>query len=241
MKFLKHIVFLGLLLCAFVGHAQLTVPDYRMNVSYGGTSQDNFRNIEIGANKDVINLLGKRLRLGLGLRLNWNRIPEASYTTALYQLQNTNDQFIDTFSFSQGSFFSGNLYINGEFYLLKKWSIGVNADLLGYGFGSRRRGTFRPGEDAQNAGVMTQKNILYKSTRAAVFDFSNPEGNLTSQLFIRFDPTPRLSLRGGLAISNVELHTPEDRYGPDLYNRFGRRYSYFFGGISIHFLQEEKE
>ena len=222
-----------------MGFSQLTVPDYKMNVSYGGASQDNFRNIEVGVHKDVINLLGKRLRLGLGLRCNWNRVPEARYTTSIYQLEKTGNEFIDTFSFAKGSFFSANLYINGEFYLTKKWSIGVNADLLGYGFGSNNRGTFRPGTDAQNSGVMIQKNVVFKSSRTAVFDFSNPEGNLTSQLFVRFDPTPRLSLRGGMAISNVELYTPDDRYGPDLYNRFGRRYSYFFGGISIHFLQEE--
>ncbi len=242
LKYIYISLFLGL---SFLSQAQneppaevlKAIPDYRFNLSYAWSPTDAVRHVELGLNKDIINLRENKLRLGLGVRMGIQDNQNISFTTAHPTLKSS-DATIDTLFNDRVLSVAFNFYANGEYFLLKNLSVGINLDLLGVSTGGDSKAFYRPGAHSKANGFIAESGITSFPTKANAFSSGNSKGSLNSQLYVRYEPFRRVGIRAGFAYLFQEFST-EQTLGSNSAYRYENNGMAFFVGITFNRIQEK--
>ncbi|MBO6517422.1 MAG: hypothetical protein JJ975_12815 [Bacteroidia bacterium] len=213
------------------------IPDYRFNVSYAWRPSQPIQHLEIGLNKDLLNLKQDQIRLGLGVRAGIQDNNGVPFTTAHADLKKS-DGNIDTLSLDRVQSFAFNFYANAEYYLMEKLSVGMNLDLLGFTAGQEFDGTFLPGSASRQAGHTSDNTVTAFPTSSNAYSSQNSKGSLNAQLFVRFEPFRRVGLRGGFSYLFQEFST-ENGYGANEAYRFENNGLGFFIGVTFNRIEEK--
>lgn len=157
----------------------------------------------------------ERLRFDYGLRASSFVAANQYYTTApakftsprqdlLTIFSETIDANIDTITTATGQTNSINLFIGFEYNVYRRWSVGMNIDLLGLSFGASKRfniisSSFDPDQSPVIEAKPTPFNLLLTS--------DNDLGSLNSEFFARYSPEGKLSFKAGLTFIFSEYTT----------------------------------
>ena len=214
-----------------------TIPDYRFNLSYARNANEGVQHVELGLNKDIINVYQEKVRLGFGVRLGLQDNRDVRFTTAHATIKDK-EANIDTLILDVGQSGAVNLYLNAEYQILKKLSVGVNLDLLGTSFGAEEKGVYRPGTMSQGGGYQAEAEVVASPTSANAFSMGNSKGGLNSQLYVRFEPARRFGIRAGLAYLFQEYSTAR-AFGSFSSYRYENNVPAFFIGVTFNRIEEK--
>ncbi len=178
-------------------------------------TKGNFSIIALSVNR--LHGLGKshRFRIGYGLRLASAFGTETDYRTAPAKLTSGKQSIatlfsenipanLDTIRFAKTQINSLNASISLEYAVTRKFSVGANIDAIGFSFGGSQTGTFiskgRTGltGTAQPASP-TSFNLLLIG--------DSDLGGLSSEYYVRYQATPKFSVRGGISFQFTEYTT----------------------------------
>jgi hypothetical protein len=205
------------------------IPEYHFNLSYTTVLEDDIQHAEIGLNKDLINVLDNKLRLGLGVRVGIQDNQNISFTSAHASIKK-NEEHRDTLFHGRVQSAAFNFYFNGEYHLSKHISFGLNLDLLGISTGSKTDADYKPGVTSQNNLYYPIDEVESVSTAANAFSLGNSKGCLNAQVYAKVALSRKVAFRLGAAYLFQEFSTTE---GYGAFNSY--RYEYNTVGIFAGF------
>lgn len=161
----------------------------------------------------------RRFRIGYGLRLTSAFGRDTDYKTAPPELVKGAgkgsvvglftpdlDENIDTLRLPQTQGHSVNLSANLEYVLSRRIEIGFNIDVIGFTFGPNQSGTFIANSPVRSSLSGTVQEVRLTSFNLLLGDKSD-RGSLNSEGYVRYQFTPRFSLRTGLSFQFNEYTT----------------------------------
>jgi hypothetical protein len=212
------------------------IPEYHFNLAYTGVVND-VEHIEVGLNKDLINLASNNLRLGLGIRMGLQDSKPKNYTSAHTDIKGIDDH-LDTLQLGRVQSVSFNMYFNGEYFVSKHISFGMAVDLLGISTGLTYEGDYAPGVTSQEYRYFPTEEVEAKPTESNAFWFGNSKGCLNTQLYTRIPLSRKVSMRLGVSYLFQEFST-ELGYGAFKSYRFENNNLAFFAGITFNRFDEK--
>ncbi|MFT5723714.1 MAG: hypothetical protein ACI9JN_000831 [Bacteroidia bacterium] len=213
------------------------IPEYHFNLSYTFVHPESIQHLEIGLNKDIINLYSNKVRLGLGVRAGIQDNFNVDFTSAHSSIKdNANNR--DTLYHKRLQSASFNLYFNGEYHVSKHVSFGLNLDVLGVSTGLKTDATYRPGITSQQLGYTVVDDVETQPTAANAFSFGNSKGSLNTQLYAKIELSRKVAFRAGIGYLFQEFST-EKGYGANNSYRFEYNTAAFFAGITFHRFDEK--
>ena len=161
----------------------------------------------------------RRVRVGYGLRLTSAFGRNTDYRTAPPELVKGKgkasviglfskdlDENIDTLRLPQTQAHSINVSFTLEYALSRRVALGVNIDAIGFTFGSQQSGTFIASGPVRSPLTGTVQEARLTAFNLLLGDKSD-RGSLNSEGYVRYQFTPRVSLRTGLSFQFNEYTT----------------------------------
>lgn len=214
-----------------------TIPEYHVNLSYGWNTSEGIQHVELGLNKDLFNFKDDKIRIGFGVRMGVQDNAKRSYTTAHPTIKD-NAADIDSIYLDKAVSVALNFYLNAEYYLTDKISVGGNMDLLGISMGPDYDAGYMPGTTSIQKGWVAENKVNAFATRANAFSFGNSKGCLNSQLYVRAEPFRKVSFRFGLAYLFQEFSTDRS-FGAYSAYRFENNKMALFAGVTFNRFDEK--
>jgi hypothetical protein len=185
-----------------------------------------------------------RFSIGSGLRFNAYLGKNRYYITAPAKLTSgkTGPQVlfienvpenIDTFLVKTAQVNSFNLFIDFAYRLTGKIGMGFNIDVVGFSFGKQTRGNYINGYEGKNVNAhVSPFNLLLIS--------DNDLGMLNSELYLKYELTDKISVRGGAQFLFTEYTTDvEVQELPEPNDRFRKKSLMFSLGVSLKLKSNE--
>lgn len=172
-------------------------------------------------------LKSKKLRLGYGLRIGGFGGSRLTYITAPARL--TIDQStIDTLMVQNPLSMYLNAAITAEYYIVKKFKVGFNIDLIGLGFGTKSDVSFISSE---NDGAYPTSLEAKPTTLNLLLIGDRDIGQVTSDFYVGYQFTDNIGMRAGLSFVFSEYTT--DQVLTNDNDRF--RYKAMMGFIALSY------
>lgn len=185
------------------------IPEYHFNLAYAtNIKPEGIQHIEVGLNKDLVNVFNNKLRLGLGVRLGIQDSKNPVFTSAHASIKGDADN-LDTLFADRVQSAGFNFYFNGEYIFAKHQSFGLTLDLLGISAGLNYDAVYLPGVTSRQYGYYTVQDVEMYPTASNAFSFGNAKGNLNTQLYYRIELSRKLSFRIGASYLYQEFSTDE--------------------------------
>jgi|GEM_PF-333719 len=158
----------------------------------------------------------KRLKIGYGVRITTYFGFDRNYVTAPARLtsgvtgpmvafsDNITENF-DTVFFSRPQTNSINAFIMIQYTFLNRWDIGLNLDLFGISFGTKKIGQYVSSKNSP--GEFNVAQDAYPTGFNLFLTSDNNIGNLTSEVYIRFWITNQWAVKGAFLYANTEYTT----------------------------------
>lgn len=213
------------------------IPEYHFNLAYANGQSSSIQHIELGLNKDLINVLDNKLRLGLGVRMGIQDNKNISFTSAHASIKG-NENHLDTLSLDRVQSAAFNFYFNGEYHVSKHISFGTTLDLLGISAGVKTEGEYLPGATSQEFGYYALPEVEAYPTPSNAFSLGNSKGCLNAQLYAKIALSRKVALRLGVSYLYQEFST-DHGYGAFKSYRFENNGMAFFGGFTFNRFDEK--
>jgi len=178
-------------------------------------SNGDFSVIALSANR--LHGLGRshRFRVGYGLRLASAFGSNTDYRTAPAKLTSGNQSIvalfsedipanIDTLRFGTSQFNSLNVSINLEYAVTRRFSVGANIDAIGFSSGGKQTGTFT---SKSRTGLTGTAQPASPTAFNLLLIGDSDLGSLSSEYYVRYQASPKLSIRGGFSFQFNEYTT----------------------------------
>ncbi len=158
-----------------------------------------------------------RFRIGYGLRLASAFGSNADYRTAPANLTSGNQSIvalfsndlianIDTVRFPKTQINSLNVSINLEYAVTRRFSVGANIDAIGFSFGGKQTGTFTANSPVRSSLSGTAQEASPTTFNLLLISDSDL-GSLSSEYYVRYQASSKISVRGGLSFQFNEYTT----------------------------------
>jgi hypothetical protein len=225
-------VFLALV--SFVAQAQ---REHHADLSFG-FGQNN-SSISGNVVKNFKLLKSEKLHLGFGARAGFTFASGTQSFTTAPAKHTKNKTGIDTLLVDKPHFITANLTLNASYHFTSKWAIGANVDLAGLTFGKKRTADFYPSALSQSEGprrtAMMDSTTVKTMRSNFYFTGDRNKGTLYSELFIRYTPTERYSIKAGYNFI-ISEYTTTTRVGYKDNYRFRNSYGQFIIGFGYNFI-----
>lgn len=187
--------------------------------------------------RNFLLLPSEKLRLGVGIRGGYVFGNPAVFTTAPAKHTSVAGG-IDTLKVENPQFFSFNISLNAGYFLTPKISLGGSLDFAGLTFGMKRDADFYPGQAALSDNPQRQalKDTRVKPMRNNIYlTGDRNKGTLISELYIRYAPVERISVKAGYGFL-ISEYASTNRIGYKDNYRFRYTSGQFVLGIGYHFI-----
>ena len=126
------------------------IPEYHFNLAYARSFSDTkIQHVELGLNKDLINVFNNKLRLGLGVRIGIQDNQYPVFTSAHASIKGDKNNHDTLFLLDRVQSAAFNFYFNGEYHVAKHSSFGLTLDLLGVSGGLKSDAVYIPGPTSE--------------------------------------------------------------------------------------------
>lgn len=213
------------------------IPEYHFNLAYASGLSSDVQHLEVGLNKDLVNVLSNKLRLGLGVRIGVQDNKDMGFTSAHASIKG-NESHLDTLLFDRVQSGAFNFYFNGEYHVSKHVSFGTTLDLLGISTGIKSDATYAPGATSQAYGYYRVEEVEAYPTASNAFSLGNSKGCLNAQLYAKIALSRKVAIRVGMSYLYQEFST-DNGYGAFSSYRFENNNVAFFGGVTFHRFDEK--
>ena len=211
--------------------------EHHVDLTYG--IGQNTSSISANVVKNFKLLKSEKLHIGVGGRAGFTFASNSQSFTTAPAKHTKNKAGIDTIIVNKAHFITANLTLNASYHFTKSWAIGANVDLAGLTLGKKKKADFYPSALSQSEGPKTKvfmDSTTVKTMRTNFYFTGNRnKGTLYSELFIRYTPTERYSIKLGYNFIISEYATTSRVGYKDNY-RFRNTYGQFLIGIGYNFI-----
>lgn len=205
------------------GQSTTPVKDPKKNYRYnnyfevsGLVGKDNYGGIASWSHVHGFGKKKKRFKIGYGIRVtsyfgfNQNYVTAPAKLTSgfsgpLVIFSDNITQNFDTVFFNRPQTNSINAYLILQYTFFNRWDLGVNIDLFGVSFGTKKIGQY---SSAQNPpGLFPIAQDAYPTGFNVFLTSDNNLGSLTSEVYLRFWITNQWAVKAAFVYANSEYTT----------------------------------